>query len=59
MYNTDDSHSEIRLSTVNKIINDCFKYNKDFIVDLSIFNSAAVYKKLPSRDGGECGGGVG
>ena len=38
MYDTEDKHSDIRLSTVNKIINEweC----KDFSIDLSMVNSA-------------------
>ena len=39
MYNTEDRHSEIRLSTVNNIINEMGFY-PDFIVNLSMVNRA-------------------
>ena len=37
--NTEDSHFEIRLSIVNKVIND-WEHYKDIIVDLAMANSA-------------------
>ena len=39
MQNTEDRHSEIRLSTVNKIINE-WEYYKGFILNLSMVNRA-------------------
>ena len=56
MYNTEDVHSEIRLTTVNKIISKWVHY-KDFMVDLSMFNGAEDYKNLLSL-GGKYGGSV-
>ena len=50
MHDTEDKHSEIRLNSVNKIIYE-WKHYKDFIVGLSIVNSAESYKNLLSRDG--------
>ena len=50
MYNIKDRYSEIRISTVNKIVNE-WKYYEDFIVDLSMTVSSEDYKNLPSRDG--------
>ena len=49
MCNAEGRYSEIRLITVKKTINE-WKYYKDFIVDLSMVNSAEVYKKLLFRD---------
>ena len=49
MYNTEDWFYEIRLSTMNKIINE-WKYYKDIMVDLSMVNSAEDYKNFLSRD---------
>ena len=56
MYNTEDSHSEIRLITVNKIINE-WKHYKDFRGDVSKVNSVEDYKNLCFRNG-EYGGNV-
>ena len=39
MYNTEDKHSKIRLSTVNKIINEG-NYYKDFNAGVSMVNNA-------------------
>ena len=54
MCDTEDRHSEIRLSTVDKIINE-WEYYKDFIVDLSMISSADDFKNLLSSNG-EYGG---
>ena len=48
-YNTEYRHSEIRLNTVNKIINE-WKYYKDLILYLSKVDSAVHYKYSFSRD---------
>ena len=45
MSNTEDRHYEKRLSNINRIISE-LEYYKDFIVDLSMFNSAEEYKKV-------------
>ena len=61
MYDTENRHSEIRLSTANKIICE-WKHNKNFIMNLSIVNAAEDYKNLHyimlPRDG-EHGGSIG
>ena len=44
MCNTEDRNSDLRSSTVNKIINE-WQY-KDFIEDLSMVNRAEVYKNI-------------
>ena len=49
IYNTEDGHFEMKLSTVNKIINE-WEHYKDFIVYLSMVNSPEDYKNLLSRD---------
>ena len=54
--NTKDMHSEIWLSTVNKIIDD-WKYYKDFIVHASMIYKTEEHKSLLSRDE-EYGGSV-
>ena len=50
MHNTEKRLSEIRLSIVNKIINE-WEYYANFSVDLLKVNSAENYKYLFSRDG--------
>ena len=50
MYNTEDGFSEIKLSTVNKIMNE-WKHYKSFTANLSIANSAEDYKNLFVNDG--------
>ena len=49
MHNLEERHSESRVSAANKIINE-WGYYKDFIVDLSMVNSAEDYKDLLSGD---------
>ena len=56
MYNTEFRHFEIRLTTLNKMINE-WEHYKDFIVHLSMINTAEDYKNVLSRDG-ECTGRV-
>ena len=51
MYNTEDRYSEIKLSTVNEIINEWKNY-KDFIVHLSRVNNTEDSKNLLSRNVG-------
>ena len=49
MYNTEDKHSEISLSTVSKITVQ-WEYDKDFIAAVSLGNRAEDYTILLSRD---------
>ena len=56
MYNTEDTHSEITLSNINKIMND-WEYYTILISDQSMINNAKDYKYLLSKDG-EYGGSV-
>ena len=49
MYNTEDRYFEIVLSTVNKIFNE-LEYCKDFILYLSVVNSAEGYTKIYSPE---------
>ena len=48
-------YSEIRMSTAYKCINE-WEHYKDFIVDLSVVNSAEDYKNFLSDRDRECGG---
>ena len=45
MHNAENRHSEIILSTVNKIINER-EYDRDFVVDLLMVDRAEDYKKI-------------